>query len=946
MRRQFKYFAAAASLLTLMTACTADKLEAYYGQPNPNPETPDNAISFGTYMGKTGTTRAGYQGSINTTELQKTGNGTANGFGVFAYYTGKDTYGSYQHDTYTGESARVTAAAQGTNPNFMYNQYVHYDNTSGYISNWTYSPIKYWPNEISPAESDGRVDDQDDDQAANPATSETNNGGYVSFFAYAPYVYVNVTGDDANLGKPTSSKDNYGTGETDGIVAISKNTDGGDPKITYVVATGSGNLKQVDLLWGTRSGTKEIATQEGGNDGVTGSSTASAKTYQKAIYDATNVAYNLNADLTKQKTTGVVGFDFKHALAKVGGSTGNGVTPDVGSTQYGLLAVLDLDDLKGNETGGFYTPDGREGTAGGQTTKVTIKEISIEAYSKVPTAFDGSGNPTEWKYLKQNQGVFNLATGNWDILKTVTTENDNLLDNDGSGTAETTDDAAKVTHVINTTGTDASASLASSIAEPTGGISEGTTAWDGLVEGVTLTPKNVYGTEANPLVFIPGTSAELYVTCDYVVRTKDENLAKGYSEVHQKIKKKVTFTKVLQLNKMYSLLMHIGLTGIKFTATVSNWDVNNDDSNFNSNPDVDNDNDIHVDDVYVPMNVSELQSVSCETSETIFGSFGGTIRLDNLNLVYSDPTDNIPYTSKEYTVDHQDDFESDGTAKFTKLPYNKFKDYGITFTTSGGTITGEGTANSPYILSIPSNETAKSTTYTITVHRGNQTGSFIITQERGTVESVTLTVTPTTLAANAESGYVTPTANATFNHTGVGYSANSGVANTESTETSGAISYSHSVTNTIDYGTTYTVDGVETSLTENLSLPITRTVTRAHTVKASLKTESGEKGSRTPTTKESAVSNVYVTVASADVSSNVPQTVYANSTATSFTIHFTPASGYALSTAVASDSKTTSISGNDVTVEIGEGSGTTTVTLTEKKDEKSDITTAVIIIQP
>ena len=89
-----------------------------------------------------------------------------------------------------------------------------------------------------------------------------------------------------------------------------------------------------------------------------------------------------------------------------------------------------------------------------------------------------------------------------------------------------------------------------------------------------------------------------------------------------------------------------------------------------------------------------------------------------------------------------------------------------------------------------------------------------------------------------------------------------------------------------------------------------------------------------------------MTVASADVSSNVPQTVYANSTATSFTIHFTPASGYALSTAVASDSKTTSISGNDVTVEIGEGSGTTTVTLTEKKDEKSDITTAVIIIQP
>lgn len=65
------------------------------------------------------------------------------GFGVFAAHTGLHTY-----------------ANSSISSNFMYNQKVTYSS-----SNWTYSPIKYWPNG-----EDG---------------SDVND--YVSFFAYAPY---------------------------------------------------------------------------------------------------------------------------------------------------------------------------------------------------------------------------------------------------------------------------------------------------------------------------------------------------------------------------------------------------------------------------------------------------------------------------------------------------------------------------------------------------------------------------------------------------------------------------------------------------------------------------------------------------------------------------------------------------------------------------------------
>lgn len=101
-----------------MTSCSNDEVTLAYPQ--------DDAIEFGTYLGRDALTRG----------VVLDNNNLAN-FGVFASYTGETDWAST--DGY----------------NFMYNQFVE---KSG--SDWVYTPKKYWP---------------------------TNQGDKISFFAYAPY---------------------------------------------------------------------------------------------------------------------------------------------------------------------------------------------------------------------------------------------------------------------------------------------------------------------------------------------------------------------------------------------------------------------------------------------------------------------------------------------------------------------------------------------------------------------------------------------------------------------------------------------------------------------------------------------------------------------------------------------------------------------------------------
>lgn len=114
-----KLFTGVIALAVLVfVGCTKDEVKSSV----------DNAIEFGTYLGRDAQTK----GSVFNTEGMKT-----QGFGVFAYYTNDQKY-----------SAAAT-------PNFMNNQQVTYVGSA-----WTYAPVKYWPNEAT---------------------------DYVSFFAYAPY---------------------------------------------------------------------------------------------------------------------------------------------------------------------------------------------------------------------------------------------------------------------------------------------------------------------------------------------------------------------------------------------------------------------------------------------------------------------------------------------------------------------------------------------------------------------------------------------------------------------------------------------------------------------------------------------------------------------------------------------------------------------------------------
>ncbi len=130
MRNSFILSAMAFAALT-MVGCAQD--DVVHESPSVN-----NAIQFGTYIGRAAQTRA----SVVDLGVVK-----EKGFGVFAFYTGTDNFDN------------------NASPNFMYNQQVTWtqdatDPTDPTKGEWTYTPVKYWPN---------------------------NTGDKVSFFAYAPY---------------------------------------------------------------------------------------------------------------------------------------------------------------------------------------------------------------------------------------------------------------------------------------------------------------------------------------------------------------------------------------------------------------------------------------------------------------------------------------------------------------------------------------------------------------------------------------------------------------------------------------------------------------------------------------------------------------------------------------------------------------------------------------
>ena len=170
-----------------LAACT--KVETYQNT------TDENVISFGVYTGRSADTKATYGEITSVSDLQS----SADGFGVFAYYTKENNWASTDK------------------PDFMYNQQVVYNasaDAAKYPSKWQYSPLKYWPN----------------GQNSTEYTAAATSADKLSFFAYAPYSAVSGT-------------------PTEGITALSANNAAGAPTVTFTVP--AAHNQQIDLLYAT-----------------------------------------------------------------------------------------------------------------------------------------------------------------------------------------------------------------------------------------------------------------------------------------------------------------------------------------------------------------------------------------------------------------------------------------------------------------------------------------------------------------------------------------------------------------------------------------------------------------------------------------------------------------------------------------------------------------------
>lgn len=178
------------------------------------------AVAFSAYLNRTTSsvsTRAGQNGAIGNEALK----GSTDGFGVFAFL-GNDDW---------------LYASNTQQPDFMFNQQVTWN---GVASAWTYSPLKYWPNETG-----------------GDATSVSTDR--LSFFAYAPYVAVTP-----ETGLLTSHY--TGDERTTGITAMSHYHHQGDPWVQYVVNYDAGS--QVDLCWANVDGNTLDQTKHSVNDPV------------------------------------------------------------------------------------------------------------------------------------------------------------------------------------------------------------------------------------------------------------------------------------------------------------------------------------------------------------------------------------------------------------------------------------------------------------------------------------------------------------------------------------------------------------------------------------------------------------------------------------------------------------------------------------------------------
>lgn len=446
----------------LFAACSStDELEPVVqtGQ-----QTAEEAVGFDVYTRGTQVTRAGYVGEMDQTAIRVAG------FGVYGYVTSGNGVSAAQWSA-TGSSAT---------PVFMSNQPVNYAGDK-----WTYSPVKYWPNQAD-VPTTGKVDDLDGGTALNTGTDIN----LVSFFAYAPYVdksavtaYTGAASEDAVAGCA-------GTG----IVYIPDNTATSDPCIGYKVETVN-TMNTVDLMYGV------AAHQYDADNRYTG----------KAGNDVT--AGKPFLDMTKEMVGDKVDYKFEHALTK-------------------LAVYVDayFDEVRTGSNPSALDVD--------PNTRIVIKSVKLTTTDLCTSGLLNLNNTTADYPL-------------WTFPTTAPTLNAQDLP------------------------------IASNLLYIGGTPEENVTYFAKQPLGVTKTKQPLFGygvdgTTPASLMFIPngakGTAQDLTIAIDYYVITRDTRLQKGYSVVENNITNTITAGELkFDAGYSYTLNLHLGMTTVKFDATVADW---------------------------------------------------------------------------------------------------------------------------------------------------------------------------------------------------------------------------------------------------------------------------------------------------------------------------------------------------------------------------------------
>ena len=422
--------------LFVLAAMTAVTVSCNTKIESETPKEEKVAVDFSAYLNRGVASKAGKTGELTTDGLKV----ADAGFGVFAYYTADEPY----------------SGASG--PSFMYNEKVTYDGT-----NWVYSPIKYWPNEFGAAASSDEVD-------------------RLTFFAYAPYVAVTpsngmVTGDN-----------------TTGIVALSRNSVGGDPIVKYIVSLKNSLTESVD----------------GNNNHV-----------------AAGAPY---IDVVKLKKGAKIEYDFRHALSAIN------VTIDAAVDATTPGTAVDAD------TKIFIRSVSFEGLA----TKGALNLNSTAANGPLWTDYSGAGVPLS--------EVLTVYDGRRDGKEGV------------EGAVASNETPLGLNPVL---------------------IQDKPYSSAELKAGVTKDAVNLFNsTTTTAPVFVIPSSEPLKVTLVYDVETKDDKLSTMLSDgtthgstVENVITKAIqigTSDVSLEAGKKYTIALHIGLTSVKFDASVTTWTAGSD----------------------------------------------------------------------------------------------------------------------------------------------------------------------------------------------------------------------------------------------------------------------------------------------------------------------------------------------------------------------------------